>query len=255
MIPARPLPLFHHWFLGHARKRLRHRFSCLRISGLEEARALVAEGPVLAIANHSAWWDPLVVLVVADLLGARGEAMMDARHLARLPFFRLLGGFGVDLSRPQDGARALRYAARRLRAPGELVIVFPQGEERPEDPRPLGFKAGAALLARLAPAAAVLPIAIRYRFCGAEDPELHVFIGAPLPAVRELEEGRRAQEAAVEALLAQEPGEALWSREPGLLNRGATAILVLLSRLWLGRRVPSTGGDPRGRSGAADRAS
>jgi 1-acyl-sn-glycerol-3-phosphate acyltransferase len=244
MIPARTSPAFRRWFTGHARGRLRQRFGAVRILGLEAARGLARERPILVVANHQAWWDPLVALVLSDALGADGQAMMDARNLRRLPFFRLVGAFGVDLADPRDGALALRYAARQLSAPGRLVWVFPQGAERPGWQRPLGFLAGSAALARLAPAAAVLPVGIRYVFGAWERPDLLVSIGPALPPQPQVEPARRAQEAAVEAELDRldalvGAGEvaalpALLRGPPDRWGAGAEALLARLTGWWLG---------------------
>ncbi|MCK6506186.1 lysophospholipid acyltransferase family protein [Myxococcota bacterium] len=243
MIPARTWPAFRRWFTGHARARLRQAFGAVRVLGLEPARALAQERPLLVVANHQAWWDPLVALVLSDALGTDGQAMMDARNLRRLPFFRLVGAFGVDLDDPRDGALVLRYAARQLSSPGRLVWVFPQGAERPGGLRPLGFVAGSAVLARLAPQAAVLPVGVRYVFGPREHPDLVVSIGAPVPGAGRGEEQRRAQEAAVEAeldridALLAAGGEvavpALLQRRPDRLGAWAEAALARLAGWWL----------------------
>lgn len=237
MIPARPSALFRSLFAAHVRGRVRARFSGLWVEGLATARAALAEGPLIVVANHACWWDPLVALLLSEALRADGRAMMDARNLRRLPFFRLLGAFGVDLDAPRDGALALRYAGRHLRGPGRLVWIFPQGRERPEDPRPLGFLGGSLALLRLAPQARVLPVAMRFSFLGQERPEIRVAIGAPSrpTTLRELEEP-------VEALLdgldrgrgAPATGEALLLARPARLSSWAERALGLLVRPWLG---------------------
>lgn len=201
MIPAAPSPGFRRLFAAHCRSRMRATFSAVRVDGLERLRQALDLGPTLVVSNHGSWWDPLVALLLTDQLQADGRALMDGRNLARLPFFRLLGAFGVDLEDPRDGALALRYASRHLAGPGCLVWVFPQGRERHEDPRPLGFLPGAAAIARLARGCRVVPVAIRPAFVGAERPELLIAVGAPLDPSRAIEAGRQAQEAAVQAEL------------------------------------------------------
>ena len=132
MIPARKHRLFRWWFSGHARSRLRAAFSAVRAEGMDHLRAALAAGPALIVSNHTSWWDPMVVLYLTErVLRCDGHAMMDAANLRRLPFFAMVGAFGVDLADPADGASAMRYAARLLSAPGRMVWVFPQGRERP----------------------------------------------------------------------------------------------------------------------------
>lgn len=198
MIPARKSALFNAWFAGHARARIHRAFSHVRIRGLEAARSAIESGPVLVVSNHTSWWDPLVVLHLSQhLLKSDGYALMDAKNLRRLPFFALVGAFGVDLDRPADGAAAIIFAARLLREPGRLVWIFPQGRERPVTERPLGFKPGAAEIARVAKRAVTLPAALRYEVASEEKPHLYVSFGDPVTATRDVERGRQDQEIAV----------------------------------------------------------
>ena len=179
---------------------MRRSFGALRVRGLEPVRALMAQGPVLVVSNHTAWWDPLVVLVLTTrVLRVDAYAMMDANNLRRLPFFGLVGAFGVDLDLPADGARAIRYAAKLLDRPGRVVWIFAQGRERPMTARPLGFRGGTAEIARVARRAAVVPVALRYEHGARPEPDLYVSFGAPLArdGARDAEAARLAQEAAV----------------------------------------------------------
>ena len=221
MIPARPTPWFRRLFAAHVRSRMRARFGAVRFLGLSQAREVLAAGPAVVVSNHACWWDPLVALLVTEALQAQGLAMMDARNLPARPFLRLLGAFGVDLSSRTDGVAAIRYAARHLDGPGRLVWIFPQGRERPEDPRPLGFLGGAAAVARLAPGCRVLPVGIRAVFAGSERPELLISLGEAVDGG-----DARAQEQAVEAEL---------DRLDGLLAAGE------LERMETVLRGPSDG--------------
>ncbi len=204
MIEARKQALFNAWFANHARTRIQHTFQRLSVHGLARARSIAVDAPVLVVSNHTSWWDPLVVLHASEhLLGTDGHALMDAKNLRRLPFFAMVGAFGVDLERPADGAAAVRYAARLLDRRRRLVWVFPQGRERPVTERPLGFRAGAAAIARVARRAVTVPAGLRYEFAGTERPALYLSFGEPVAATRDLEPGRAAQEAAVELELAR----------------------------------------------------
>jgi 1-acyl-sn-glycerol-3-phosphate acyltransferase len=204
VIPSRKQRTFNAWFAGHARSRIRATFAATRVHGLARTRELSGAGPVLVVSNHTAWWDPLVTLHVSEhLIGADGYAMMDAKNLRKLPFFALVGAFGVDLDRPEDGATVMKYAARLLDRPGRLCWVFPQGRERPVTARPLDFRPGAAEIARVSKRAVVVPAAIRYEFGAEERPFLYVSFGEPLAVERDVKAARATQEAAVEAELAR----------------------------------------------------
>lgn len=240
MIPARKHGLFRWWFSGHARARLRASFSAVRAEGMDHLRAALAAGPALIVSNHTSWWDPMVVLYLTErVLRCDGHAMMDADNLRRLPFFAMVGAFGVDPASPSDGASAMRYAARLLDAPGRMVWVFPQGRERPVTERPLGFRPGSAEVARVARCVTV-PIGLRYEHRGHERPELLMSIGEPLPWTKDVAGARAAHEAAVTARLdrleaalgdgSADGFEALEQGGPSAAARWAEAALAAITR-------------------------
>ena len=245
MIPARKSRWFSRWFAAHAEKRIRGAFSEARIRGLPAMCEAVTRGPVLVVSNHTAWWDPLVgILLSQRLLGADGYAMMDAVNLAKLPFFARVGAFGVALDDPADGARGIRHAAKLLDRPGRLVWVFAQGGEVPVTARPLVFRDGSAGVARIARAAGVVPLALRYEHGKQPAPVLWISIGDRLPAVddrkADLEVVRRAQESAVTRELdridraiveGHDDGfEVLFRRPEGAWSRLAQALLSWATR-------------------------
>ena len=197
MIPARKTPLFNRFFANHSRGRICSMFEEVRVFGLSNAIHAAREAPVLIVANHTAWWDPLLAIALSNYsFGADAYAMMDAANLMRLPFFSRVGAFGVDLNQPEDGARAIRYAAKLLSAPGRMVWIFAQGEERPIT-APLSFRAGAAQVARVSKNAKVIPLALRYEFGKGEKPMAYVSIGGAVPLSADVQEANRAQEEAV----------------------------------------------------------
>lgn len=181
MIEALRWQPFVRWFSSHIDGRVRDTFAAVHVHGLHTLREAAREAPVLVIANHSSWWDPLVALWLGEtqLEGAETYGMMNADNLRRLRFFRWMGCFGVDRSSRRDGARATRYAIDLLRRRGNVVWVFPQGEEQPPHV-PLQFELGAAGIAKRAPAAHVVPVALAFVFEGDERPHVYVSIGAPL---------------------------------------------------------------------------
>ena len=201
MIPSKKSRAFTWWFARHARGRIEETFSAARVAGLSHALDALKSGPILAVSNHTSWWDPLVILWLTNhVLDADSYAMMNAANLRRLPFFGLVGAFGIDLDDPRDGALAMRYAVKLLSAPRRAVWVFAQGDERPITLRPLGFLRGAAEVSRVAKAPAV-PFAFRYEFGPDERPTLYVAVGPAIAPARDVAALRDAQEAAVTALL------------------------------------------------------
>lgn len=243
MIEPRKSRLFNAWFAGHARSRIHRTFGRVLVRGVDATRSRAAEAPLLVVSNHTSWWDPLVVLHASThLIRTDGHAMMDAKNLRRLPFFALVGAFGVDLDRAADGAAAIRFSAKLLDRPGRMVWIFPQGAERPIHERPLGFREGAAHVARVAKRAVTIPAALHYEFAGEELPRLYLSFGPALPYERDAAKARAAQEEAVLAELAAiddaiagrpVPGEAfslVHRRDPSWLARLAERWLALMAR-------------------------
>ncbi|MEI7905312.1 MAG: hypothetical protein WCI43_07860, partial [Candidatus Firestonebacteria bacterium] len=75
----------------YARRRVARGLDGLWVHGLAGARAALADRPVVFAANHVAWWDPLVLLVLDEALGGVGWAVVDARSIRTLPFLGWLG--------------------------------------------------------------------------------------------------------------------------------------------------------------------
>jgi 1-acyl-sn-glycerol-3-phosphate acyltransferase len=255
VIPSRKQRAFTAWFAGHARSRIHGTFAATRVHGLDRTRELSRTAPLLVVSNHTAWWDPLVILHASQhLLETDGYALMDAKNLRELPFFSLVGGFGVDLDRPEDGAAVMKYAARLLDRPGRLCWVFPQGRERPITERPLGFRPGAAEIARVSRRAVVVPAALRYEFTGEERPLLYLSLGPPIPPERDVKAARVAQEEAVEAELLRidralrgEDSAAFQEvhrARPSRLGELATKLLALFTRHEEPPRLSPARGQP-----------
>jgi len=191
VIPAAKWPLFDAWFRAHARARLARGFHAMNVAGLAPTRALAREAPLLVVSNHTAWSDPLVVLTLATALGVDAYAMMDAKNLATLPFFRRVGAFGVDLASPRDGARAIRYAAGLLDRPGRAVWIFPQGKTCPVT-APLELREGSARVARHAKTCRVVPMGLRYEHADDERASIWVSFGEPIGSADATTERQRA---------------------------------------------------------------
>lgn len=254
MIPAAKSAWFTAWFAGHARARIERTFGRVCVAGLDELRAACEAGPVLVVANHSSWWDPLVALWLTQrLLRADAFAMMDAANLRRLPFFNAVGAFGVDLDVPADGARAIRHAVRLLDRPGRLVWIYPEGGERSPF-EPLEIRSGAALVGRLARRARLVAIGTRYVFRGDERPELWISIAPPEASERDVELGRTRQQQLLEGQLAridralatgnQADFAALLETRRSRVGWVAEAILTWLARR-LRRLEPAAARDPQ----------
>jgi hypothetical protein len=105
--------------------------------------------------------------------------MTDLEQVKRHPFFRRVGAFSVDRSRPRDGMRAIRYAADLLNQRPCAVVIFPQGKIQPAGIRPLRFERGIDRLLKLSPQAAVVIVALRYEYWRDQRGELLVDLSEP----------------------------------------------------------------------------
>lgn len=131
-------------FLAVARRYSRNRvgrsLDGLWVAGLREARDALAERPLIFAANHVAWWDTLLLLVLDEALGGVGWAVMDAGNLRTLPFLGWVGALPLDRSTPERSRHCLEASAALLDRPGRGLWIFPQGRQRPAHLRPLDLK-------------------------------------------------------------------------------------------------------------------
>jgi len=187
VIPARKRR-WAEWLVTHyIDYKIKRHFAAVRIHGLVELRARTAQAPVLLAANHTAWWDSMFFLHLANLgIGIDTYALMDASNLVRLPILGAIGAFGVTLGDKADGERAVAYAAHLLDRPERAIVIFPQGRERPSSERPLRFHPGASRIAALARGALVVPCALRYEHRSRPRPEAFIACGEPCSAEPEI---------------------------------------------------------------------
>lgn len=166
------------FFRRIVRGYFRRHFRAVRVSGIEQL-ATRGSGPLIIYANHSSWWDPMVlVLLASELLPQRRHfAPMDATALERYGILRRIGVFGVEMHSPRGAAQFLRKGLEILNA-GHVLWVTPQGRFADVRDRPLAFKRGLAELASRVPAGCtLLPLAIEYTFWDERLPETFLFLG------------------------------------------------------------------------------
>ncbi|GJG85874.1 glycerol acyltransferase [Gemmatimonadetes bacterium T265] len=180
LIEARKQPVLERLYAAYGRRLLRGAFARVRVGG---ASWPAGDGPVIAYANHAAWWDPILAVFLShDVFRRDGYGLMDGVQLARYPFFRRVGCFGVTgEGLAIDDARAIGdYATRLLRGGRARALwLFPQGALLPSR-APLRFRSGLARISRAVPEAHLVPVAVRHEFRDVARPECVVRIGDPL---------------------------------------------------------------------------
>jgi 1-acyl-sn-glycerol-3-phosphate acyltransferase len=182
MLRAKKSLWFERLFAFYNRNLLRRRFHSLKVGNLERllGRHPRRKIPLLIYANHSSWWDGLVAFEISRLSGLDAFVMMEEKHLKKLFLFRRLGAFSIVRENPRQAAVSISYAADLLgQGTNRALWIFPQGEIRRQDARPLGFYHGAARIIEKLEKCEALPLAIRFEFTGEFKPEIFARIGAP----------------------------------------------------------------------------
>lgn len=164
------------WFWSlYARRALRRTFRGVWLRGPRPSPSQSA----LFYANHRGYWDAFASqAVITQHLRFEGYGAMAHENLQRYPFLRHLGAFSLQRGDGRATLETFRYAKGLLRRPGVAVLLFPEGELRPNAPAPLTLSRGLETLGRLAGVPCV-PVAFRYAFFEAERPDLLVELGAP----------------------------------------------------------------------------
>lgn len=187
------------------------------------AENLPGEGngrPLLACASHTNWWDGFAAALVSDKLagGYRFSVMQEARHLAKYPFFRKAGVFGIDLE--GSALSGIREALRRLEDPQALVWIFPQGRFCRAD-EPVVLKPGVRLLAARS-GALLLPVWFHYLWMFESRPALVAQVGRALDP-----DAADGLSAALEALRVSEA-----SRDAASTGEPLLPHAMSLNKIW-----------------------
>ena len=163
----------------YARRRVARGLDGLWVSGLAEARAALAQRPLIFVANHVAWWDALLLLPLDEALGGLGWAVMDSRNLRRLRFLGWVGALPLDRSSPDRSRDCLQSCAALLDRPGRAMWIFPQGRQRPAHLRPLDLRPGLQTL-HATSAVDLVAVSIDYVFLERARPAAVVRFSAPI---------------------------------------------------------------------------
>ena len=215
-------PFILRFFRGVVRRYFRRHFRSVQAQHAERIGPI--HGPLIVYGNHSSWWDPLLIVLLGDLLlpGRRHYAPIDARALEQYPILRRLGIFPVEMSTPRGAAQFLRTGEAVLRDGGVLWLT-PQG--RFADPRetPLAFKPGLGALALRIPGVTLIPLAVEYTFWDERLPETLLHFAAPV----ELAPGSSSAEAThdLEAALTA----AMGALRDASMRRDASAFTTLFT--------------------------
>jgi 1-acyl-sn-glycerol-3-phosphate acyltransferase len=135
--------------------------------------------PAIFIANHSSWWDGLLIFQAAEKLLKGSHYMLMAQEgMEKHRFFQKLGAFSVDKQRIRDVLITLHYA-RQLLEDKNYVWLFPQGEIMHQDTRPFQFQSGVGYLLQQSDCP-VVPVTLHYYFGEKKKPNASLHFGDPI---------------------------------------------------------------------------
>ena len=161
----------------HARAMLQKNFRKISftVSGAEPC--FEPNVPVLAIANHAGWWDPMLAMHLSNhVFRKETYGVMAEEELRRYGIFRMVGVYSVDRSSPMETRRFLEYTRKLMAGTGRLLWIYPQGDIVSAEVLPLQFKGGFAHIARLLGRVHILKIVSSYDFWLESKPEIVIDI-------------------------------------------------------------------------------
>jgi len=180
MLETKKSKWFENLFAIYNRNLLKRRFHSIQVSGLENLIFKNPPTPFVIFANHSSWWDGLVVLEILRRYDFESYVMMEEKQLKKLFLFRRLGAFSVVRENPREAVKSINYAVNLLKVNSDrTVLIFPQGEILPNDIRPLQFYSGISRIIEKVGKCFAVPMALRYEFLGNFKPEIYVKINTP----------------------------------------------------------------------------
>lgn len=224
-LPA-PLAVRKAWvvrgFQAYATWLLRGKFQAMQVlPGADEALAPRMTGPTIFYTNHPSWWDPLVLLHVAErLFGERPTyGPIAAEQLQRYRSLAHVGLFGVA-DGTKGAAEFLRLGQSVLTTAQSHLWLTAQGTFADARQRPAGLKPGLAHLALRVPGTALVPVALEYPFGTEARPSIALAFGAPVQPTKHdtpatllntLEQGLTAtQDVLATAVINKQPMATLW---------------------------------------------
>lgn len=138
----------------------------------------VHEQSDLVIGNHVSWWDGFWVYYLnRRFLNKQLYVMMLEEQLKQHRFLKRIGAFSIEPG-SRDMVYSLNYAARLLKQPGHLVVMYPQGEMASLSAGVLPFKNGIARVIRKSGIQQVLFYVAQVDYFSERKPALTLYLGS-----------------------------------------------------------------------------
>jgi 1-acyl-sn-glycerol-3-phosphate acyltransferase len=194
----RRMAFFHFWFRRFFRQHMR----ALRVARWGMPRDY-GPRPLVVFANHPGWWDGVAFMLLSQALFAprRMFIPMDAAALARYPFMRRIGVFGIETGTPRGAIAFLRLAKGVLAAPDHMLWMNAPGRFADVRERPVPIAPGMTRLPVFAPDALFIPLALDYPFWTERKAEMLCAFGEPVDGAALAAMDRDARAGALSAAL------------------------------------------------------
>lgn len=192
LLPGQYSARFGRVFAYWVRRMMRRDFFAVRLAS--DNASLLADlaahpAPLIGVANHSAWWDPLVFVILHTRLtpDRASTGPIEAEQWRRFGFMKKLGLFGLDPHDPRSAPLMVDHVLERFRDnPRTNLWITPQGQF--VDPRErITIRPGVSMVAAAASAQGIdlraISIAIEYTFWVDRRPELLLRLAPVSPPV------------------------------------------------------------------------
>jgi 1-acyl-sn-glycerol-3-phosphate acyltransferase len=181
---------------------IRSRFSTVHMR-YEPGVEITNNIPTIYYANHSSKWDHHIgSLITQRIWGQDTYIMISQKMMNAYPILKKAGCFIINNSDPISVVKTLDYTRSLLtEAPNRAVWIFPQGDFRANDIRPLGFQPGLAQLVRTFNVVRLVPVSFRFEFLKNGKPEAFVNFGKSIIFTRDIKTNTRALTQQLESTL------------------------------------------------------
>ena len=129
--------------------------------------------------NHFSWWDGFFIYWLnKKLLNKKLHILMLEEQLKRYWFFKKLGCYSIDLNDNRKMITSLKYTLDLISNPENLIIIYPQGEIKPYEQRPIEIKEGMDYLSsKGSNDFQVLPVAFKIHYINERYPIVYARLG------------------------------------------------------------------------------
>ena len=175
MLTANKSIWFEKLFGVYNRNLLKRNFQSFRVKNLQSLKVSDENIPLIIYANHSSWWDGLILFEILKTSEFDSYVLMEEKQLNKYRIFRKLGAFSIIRENFRESIKSLNYAFEILsKGKNKTLLIFPQGEIFPNDKRPLDFFNGLSYLATKLERCILIPCSIRLEFIHNHKPEIFV---------------------------------------------------------------------------------